>query len=67
MFAHNLVKIFMLPLTITARKVSKYGVNSRPFFPVFSPNTGKYGPEITPYLGTFHAVDEMEGDSSSIK
>ena len=23
---------------------------------VFSPNTGKYGPEITPYLETFHAV-----------
>ena len=23
---------------------------------VFSPNTGKYGPEITPYLDTFHAV-----------
>ena len=25
-------------------------------FPVFSPNTGKYGREITPYLDTFHAV-----------
>ena len=23
---------------------------------LFSPNTGKYGPEITPYLDTFHAV-----------
>ena len=23
---------------------------------VFSPNMGKYGPEITPYLDTFHAV-----------
>ena len=22
---------------------------------VFSPNTGKYGPEITPYLDTFYA------------
>ena len=22
----------------------------------FSPNTGKYGPEKTPYLGAFHAV-----------
>ena len=22
----------------------------------FSPNTGKYGPEKTPYLDTFHAV-----------
>ena len=23
---------------------------------VFNPNTGKYEPEITPYLDTFHAV-----------
>ena len=23
---------------------------------VFSPNTGKYGPEITPYLDTFYPV-----------
>ena len=49
--------------------MSKYGVISGPYFPafglntgiypinsVFSPNTGKYGPEITPYFGTFHAV-----------
>ena len=40
----------------TAWKVSKYGVISGPYFPVFSPNTGKYGQEITPYLDTFHAV-----------
>ena len=33
----------------TAWKVSKYGVFS-------DPNTGKYGPEKTPYLDTFHAV-----------
>ena len=26
------------------------------FWSVFNPNTGKYGPEITPYLDTFHAV-----------
>ena len=30
-------------------RVSKYGVIS-------GPNTGNYGPEITPYLDTFHAV-----------
>ena len=51
---------------ITAWKVSKYGVIAGPYFPafglnteryfVFSPNAGKYGPEITPYFGTFHAV-----------
>ena len=34
----------------------KYGVISGPYFHVFSPNTGKYRPEITPYLDTFHAV-----------
>ena len=43
-----------------AWKVFKYGVISGPYFPVFglkfSPNTGKYGPETTPYLDTFHAV-----------
>ena len=32
----------------TVWKESKYGVIS-------GPNTGKYGPEITPYLGNFHA------------
>ena len=34
----------------------KYGVFSGPYFPVFSRNTGKYRPEKTPYLDTFHAV-----------
>ena len=36
--------------------VSKYGVFSGPHFPVFSPNTGKYGPEKTPYLDTSRSV-----------
>ena len=27
-----------------------------PVFPVFSPNTGKYVPDITQYLDTFHVV-----------
>ena len=27
-----------------------------PYFPVFSLNTGKYGPEKIPYLDTFHAM-----------
>ena len=36
--------------------MSKYGVISGPYFPVFSPNAGKYGPEMSPYLDTFHAV-----------
>ena len=40
----------------TAWKMSKYGVYSGSYFFVFCPNTGKYGPEVTPYLETFHAV-----------
>ena len=36
--------------------MSKYGVVSGPYFPVFSPNLGKYGLEITPYLETFYTV-----------
>ena len=31
-----------------------------PYFPVFSPTTGKYGPEKTPYLHTFQAVDMVD-------
>ena len=31
-----------------------------PYLSLFSPNTGKYGPEITPYLDTFHAVKPQE-------
>ena len=34
----------------------KYGVFSGPYFPVFGLNTGTYGPEKTPYLGTFEEV-----------
>ena len=40
----------------TAWKVSKYKVFSGPYFPVFSPNTGKYEIEGTPYSDNFHAV-----------
>ena len=43
---------------VTAWKVSKYGVFSGPYFPVFGLNTGKYGTEKTAYLDTFHAVVE---------
>ena len=40
----------------TAWKVSNYGVILGPYFLIFVLNTGKYGPEKTPYLDTFHAV-----------
>ena len=41
--------------------MSKYGVISSPYIPVFGLNTGKYGPEITAYLDTFHAVYTITG------
>ena len=47
-------------IVFTVWEVSKYGVISGPYFPVLGLNTntyeGKYRPEITPYLDTFHAV-----------
>ena len=36
--------------------MSKYGDFSGSYFLVFSPNTGKYGPEKSPYFDTFYAV-----------
>ena len=56
--AFVLIKLFLYKkeCTDTAWKVSKYGVISGPYFSAFGLNTGKYGPEITPYLETFHAV-----------
>ena len=32
------------------------------YLPVFSPNTGKHGPKITPYLDTFHTVTNLKYD-----
>ena len=39
--------------------MSKYGVFSGPYFPVFRLNTGKYGREKPPSLDTFHAVFQL--------
>ena len=39
--------------------MSKGRVFSGPYFPAFWLNTGKYGPEKTPYFDTFHAVNAM--------
>ena len=36
--------------------MSEYGLFSGPYFPAFSPNTGKHGQDKFPYLDTFHAV-----------
>ena len=56
----------------TAWEVSKYGIFSGPYFPVFGMNTKIYfvnlripseykktRPEKTPYLDTFHAVSKL--------
>ena len=32
------------------------------YLSVFSPNVGKYGPELTPYLDTFHAAKTIRRD-----
>ena len=37
-------------------KTNKHEVFPGSYFPVFGLNTGKYGPEKTPYLDTFYAV-----------
>ena len=39
--------------------MSRYGVFSGPFFPAFGLNTGKCGPDKTPYLDTFHTVNQF--------
>ena len=39
--------------------MSKYGGFSGSYFLVFGLNTGKYEPEKTPYLDTFHAESEI--------
>ena len=46
-------KIDTSKTTATAWKVSKYGGFS-------GPNTGKYGPEKTPYLDIFHTVNQNQ-------
>ena len=66
-FIANLI-LDLTSIAFAAWKVSKYGVISGPYFPafrlnteryylsVFKPNAGKCGPEITPYLDTFHTL-----------
>ena len=56
----------------TAWKVSKSRFFSGPqildwIFSVCSPNAGKYGPEKTLYLNTFHAVWEKSFDAKSFE
>ena len=54
--ASDICSIILVCDVATLWKVSKYRVISGLYFPVFSPNIGKYGLEISPYLDTFHAL-----------
>ena len=77
---YKTILIFQLIVCMkcTAWKVSKYGVISGPYFPVFglnteiyeisvfNPNTGKYGPEINSYWDSFHAVVGAKSKSALI-
>ena len=47
--------------------MSKYGVISGPYFPIFGLNTQKYGADIIPYLDTFHTVMVSIRHSKKIK
>ena len=57
------VKIQSYFRSVFSRIRNEYGDTK--YLSVFSPNAGKYGPEITPYLDTFHAVIEMSNHSST--
>ena len=49
-FRHERVKIYLLKYRVKSVQIQSFS------WSVFSPNAGKYRPEKTPYLDTFHAV-----------
>ena len=51
-----LKEVLFLISTATTWKVSKYGVFFGQYFPVFSPNTGKYEPEKAPFFDSFYTM-----------
>ena len=50
---------------ISGRYYSAFGLNKERYG-VISPNPGKYGPEKTPYLDTFHLVTPFALTSPNI-
>ena len=50
--------------SVFSRIRTEYGeilrILSLRYLSVFSPNAGKYGPEKTPYLDTFHTISNAE-------
>ena len=67
---NNWINLLLLFLPIHMRKLGSYlnlvltycrfDIADTLYLSVFSPNAGKYGPEITPYLDTFHAMLILE-------
>ena len=50
---------FKVQISQNSVKSVQIRIFSGPYFYVFGPNTGKYGPEKTPYLDTFHAASKQ--------
>ena len=55
-FLNIVEKVNLKYLPLRKKCFFKDGFFSGPYFPVFSPNTGKCGPDKTRYLDTFNAV-----------
>ena len=53
---HWSIQIFLTAWKVPKSAHSDWIRRDTKYFSVFSPNAGKYGPEKTPYLDTFHAV-----------
>ena len=58
-FVGKLIYIFESLECFFAQKVSKYDTFFGPYFSVFSPNTGKCGPQKAPYLDSFYAMSNI--------
>ena len=55
---YQMFQINLLELEIKTCNASNHSVSFffTPYLSIISPRAGKYGPEKTPYLDTFHAV-----------
>ena len=60
------VQTFKVRGVFTAGKVSKYGVLSGPYFPVFSPNPEIYGLEKSSVFGHFSRSDSEPCQTSEM-
>ena len=56
-FPHILERLLATTYHELLREVSKHGIFSGPYFPVFSLNTGKYGQEKNSVFGHFSRIE----------